>query len=266
MDIGKQSPLETRPQTVLKQCQGLGRPVRRYDNLMPGIVQVIECVEEALVGLLLAAHELNVIQQEHLYATVPLAERLGGPVSDGRDEVIGELLRSYVPYGQSPRGCGMADGVKQVSLTQPHAGIYEERIVALPGGIGYRSSGAIGQLVRRPNHEGIERVLGIKGGHGLCRRFHGRIIFARSRSARFKFQSLAGQSHRSILRFMPLPDSEDHVQRPLGHLLHRFLDGIVHTPFQPGHGKRGWRFHNELILVVGNSVGILQPCFKSRPG
>jgi hypothetical protein len=111
---------------------------------MPGIVQVVERMKEALVGLFFAAHELNVVQQEHLYATVPMAEGLGGPVTDGRDEVIGELLRSYVPYGQSTGSRGVAYGVKQMGLAQPHAGIYEERVVALTRGIGYRSSGAIG--------------------------------------------------------------------------------------------------------------------------
>ena len=55
-------------------------------------MQVIEGVEEALVGLFLATEELNVIDQQHLYSAIATPKILGGPVADSGYELVGELL------------------------------------------------------------------------------------------------------------------------------------------------------------------------------
>ena len=93
LNVGNQAPLEPGAQAVFQQGQRPGRPVRGQDNLVPGTVQVVEGVEEAFLGLLLAAHELHVVDQQHLNAAVTAAKVLGGAVADGRYEIVGELLR-----------------------------------------------------------------------------------------------------------------------------------------------------------------------------
>ena len=61
LNINDQPPLEPGAQPVLQQGQGLGRPVGSNNHLITRVMQVVEGVKKAFVGLFLAAHELHVV-------------------------------------------------------------------------------------------------------------------------------------------------------------------------------------------------------------
>ena len=129
-------------------------------------------MEKPLLGLLLAAHELHVVNQQHLHAAVALAELLGGAVADGRNEVVGKLLRRDVQDALATAGGLLADGVEEVGLAQAHAGIQEQGIVGLARGVGHRLGGAEGHAIGVAHHEAVERILAVEvdpAGHGRRR-------------------------------------------------------------------------------------------------
>jgi len=130
-------------------------------------------VEELLLGHLLPFQEVHVVHQEEVHVGAVPAPELGhGPAVDALDDLVDELLG---PDVEDP-GLGMAladgvgDGLHQVGLAEPRGPVDEERVVGLAGGLG----GGVGrggrELVRLPDHEGIERVplverLGARIGH-----------------------------------------------------------------------------------------------------
>src|SRR2546427_3493397 len=64
----------------------------------------------------------------------------------------GELLR------------GLADRHEEMRLAKPRAAVDEQRVVGRPGRLGDGAPGGDGEAVRRPHHEGVERVFGIERG------------------------------------------------------------------------------------------------------
>ncbi len=71
LDVGDQPPFEPAAQPVLDGRDGLGRPVRRDDDLAAPAVQVVERVEELLLELLGALEELDVVDEQHVDLAVP---------------------------------------------------------------------------------------------------------------------------------------------------------------------------------------------------
>jgi len=59
-------PLESGAQPVLECGQLLGRPVGGDDDLLVGVVQRVEGVEELLLDAFLALDELDVVDQQHI--------------------------------------------------------------------------------------------------------------------------------------------------------------------------------------------------------
>ena len=118
--------------------------------------------KKALLGLLLAAHKLHVVNQQHLDAAVPLPELLGSAVANGGDEVVGELLGRHVEDALAVAGGLLADGVEQVSLAQAHARVEEQGVVGLARGVGHGLGRAEGHAVGGAHHEAVEGVLAVE--------------------------------------------------------------------------------------------------------
>ena len=64
LDVGDQAPLEPVAQPVLQGDQLLGRAVAGDDDLLVGVVQRVEGVEELLLRLLLVLQELDVVDEQ----------------------------------------------------------------------------------------------------------------------------------------------------------------------------------------------------------
>ncbi|MBA7704109.1 hypothetical protein ES703_112909 [subsurface metagenome] len=92
MYIDDKAPFEARTQPLFQQGHRFGRAVAGDDDLAIGVVELIERVEETFLGLLLAADEMNIVNEEHADAAVLVAEFLGSLLAQGADELIGELL------------------------------------------------------------------------------------------------------------------------------------------------------------------------------
>jgi hypothetical protein len=124
-------------------------------------VQLVESMEEALLGLLLAADELDVVYQQDINIAELAAELFGAPPPDGADELVGELLGADVEGAEVVGAGGVVDGVQQVGLAQPHPAVEEEGVIALTGVFGGAQRGGVGQAVAVADDEGVEGVAGL---------------------------------------------------------------------------------------------------------
>ena len=79
-------------------------------------MQVIEGIEEFLLGALLAGEELDVVDEEDIDVAISAAELVGARVLDGGHEVIGETLRGDVKDAAVVSPGGVPDGVQEMGL------------------------------------------------------------------------------------------------------------------------------------------------------
>ena len=84
----------------------LRRPVGGEDDLLAGLVQRIEGVEELLLGRFLALEEVDVVHQEEV-DVVPVAapELRHRPAVDALDDLVDELLGADVEHPGVGRAC-----------------------------------------------------------------------------------------------------------------------------------------------------------------
>jgi hypothetical protein len=69
-----------------------GRSVGRDDDLLIGVVQGVEGVEELLLDTFFALDELNIVDQQHIDIPVTALEGHSAVITQGVDEVVGEFL------------------------------------------------------------------------------------------------------------------------------------------------------------------------------
>ena len=128
-------------------------------------------MEELLLRALLAADELDVVDEQHVRLAVPLAEGGGVLVADGGDDVVGELVAldvDDVAVGLVFADLG-ADRVEQVGLAQPGAAVDEEGVVGV-GGVGRDGKrGRVRELVGGADDEGVEGVVVLPAAHRAVR-------------------------------------------------------------------------------------------------
>ena len=103
LDVDGQTRLETRAKAVFEGSQRSRRTVRRDDDLLAGLVEGIERMEELLLRLLFVLQELDVVYEKHVVLTVPVLEALDAVVPQRVDEVVRKRLDCYELDGQSRR-------------------------------------------------------------------------------------------------------------------------------------------------------------------
>src|SRR5690606_13866937 len=164
LDVRDQPPLETVPQPVLQRHQLLGRPVAGQHDLLVGVVQRVEGVEELLLRRLLVRQELDVVDQEDVHLAVALAEAVALAVADGVDELVGELLRADVPHARARVEAArvVPDRVQQVRLAEARLPIDEEGVVRLGRRLRDGDRGRVREPVGRADHERVEEVLRVE--------------------------------------------------------------------------------------------------------
>ena len=74
LDVGDQALLEPAAEPVLQRADGVGRAVGGQHDLPVRLVEVVEGVEELLLGLLLPLDELDVVDQQHVDVAVAALE------------------------------------------------------------------------------------------------------------------------------------------------------------------------------------------------
>ena len=144
-DIGRlqlrgQAPLETGNQAMFEVRDLRRRPIAREDDLLMAVEERVEGVEKFLLGALLAAEELDVVDQEQVRLAVALAEFDQVVVLDRVDEFVDEeFAREIHHLGVflfAPDV--LADRLHQVRLAESDAAVNEERIVGLARAIARR--------------------------------------------------------------------------------------------------------------------------------
>jgi hypothetical protein len=132
-----------------------------------GGVQVVEGVEEVLLGVLLAPEELDIVDEQHVHAAESLAEFGRASIANGGDKLVGELLSADVE-DVHPSGHGLvADGVQEVRLADARRTVQKQRVVGLAGGLRYLDGRRPGHTVAVTGYEGLERVGRIEQGRRL---------------------------------------------------------------------------------------------------
>ena len=125
LNIGEQAHFEPGAQPFLQGGDFPRRPVGGQDDLLVGLMEGVEGVEEFLLGADLAGNELDVVDQQHVDLPVFGPELHGLALLDGLDQLIG----MYSPSGKRDVGRRrifpdlVADGVKQVGFPQAGAAV-----------------------------------------------------------------------------------------------------------------------------------------------
>ena len=153
----------------------LGATVGADHDLLAALVQVVERVEELLLGGLAPLQGLDVVDQEDVGAAVAVLERLALAVAHAVDPVVGEGLGGDVVDAELRLGPRheVADGVQQVGLAQAHAPVDEQRVVGLGRLLGHGHGRRVGEAVGGAHHEALEGEPGLQAA-----------VHARAREAR----------------------------------------------------------------------------------
>ena len=168
LDVGDEAPLEPAPQAVFERLDGVGCAVGGDDDLLVRSVQRVEGVEELLLEAFLALHELDVVDEQDVHVAVAALEEPGGVLPDGVDVLVQEVLGGHVAHGVV--GVVLVDvvpdGVEQVGLAQAGLAVDEQRVVRAGRRLRDPQRGGQRELVGRPLHEGLERVLAVQTPRG----------------------------------------------------------------------------------------------------
>ena len=160
LDVHHQPPLKARTQPVFKVRQLLGRTVAGDDDLLIQLMQRVEGVKELLLRALLAAEELDVVDQQHIHRAIAVAKARHLVIAHRVDHVIGELLAGHIAHhsGSGARLHLVPDGLHQVRLAQAHAPVQKERVVGLAGLLRHRRGRRVGKLVTAAGYKAVELV------------------------------------------------------------------------------------------------------------
>ena len=121
-------------------------------------------MEELLLEPLLAFHELDVVDEQHVGVAVAALERRGRVGADGVDVLVQERLGRHVAH--LVVGVVLVDvvpdGVQQVGLAQPGGAVDEERVVRPGRHFGHSQCCRERELVGCALHERVEQVVRVE--------------------------------------------------------------------------------------------------------
>ena len=132
---------------------------------MSCLVDVVEGVEELLLGRLLAGDELDIVDEEKVDVAVFHAELLAGAVLYGFKELVCELVALYVSYlGRGrPLAYRLADGKQQVGLAEAGVAVDKQGVVRAAGLLRYGDGGVVREAVGVADDEAVKGVSGHLG-------------------------------------------------------------------------------------------------------
>ena len=201
-------------------------------DLLAGLVERVERVEELDLRLLLLGQELHVVDEQDVVLAVRLLEALDAAlVGDGVDEVVGEALDRDVldlQLGVVVQH-GVGDGLDEVGLAEAGVGVDEHRVVGGGRRLGDAARHGRGVLVVRAGDEAVEDVAGVevRGGAARARGARGWGLPPR-RLGRRRGVGSGGWHLRLRQLGGALVDDDAHVDGVAEHLAERL-----------GHARRG---------------------------
>jgi hypothetical protein len=161
LDVGDEAPVEAGDQSVLHALHLGGHAVGGDDDLLLGLVERVEDVEELVHRPVAAGDELDVVDQQDVALVAVAAAELVELVEAHRgDELVHEALGALVDDAQARPGRVdvVADRVQQVGLAEADAAVDEEGVEAGAGLVGGGPRGRGGELVAGALDEVLEAV------------------------------------------------------------------------------------------------------------
>ena len=159
-----QAPLEAGHEPVFEILKVYRGAVAGEDELFPVLVQVVEYIEESILGAL-AGQVLDVVHNEHVNALVE-GDEIYNPVPLPGIHVLGlEFMAGYVQDHQFRELFldGNADGLGDVRFSQTRASVEEERVEGcFAGRLGNAFRSVHSQFVALPFHQVAEAVYRIQ--------------------------------------------------------------------------------------------------------
>ena len=135
MQISHHAAAKARAQPVFNAGKIGRRFVGGNHNLLAGIHQRIECMEELFLRIVLADQELQIIHHQHINGPQRFLEFHGGLAAQCCDEAIHEFFRAHI--GNLARRVlftdGPGNGMHQMRLAKPDTAIQEQWIKARHG-------------------------------------------------------------------------------------------------------------------------------------
>ncbi len=165
LDPGDEPHLESGNQALLEAWDFLGGAIARDHHLLCLGDQGVEGVEELLLRPFLGRDKLHVVDDQHVRRAEVPTEPVHVAFLNRPDEVVREGLAGEVGDSET-RGLRQTvdGGVEEMSLSQSHFPIDEERVVGAPGGFRYAQAGSVGKSIRGTDHEVGKRVVALDGG------------------------------------------------------------------------------------------------------
>ena len=118
-------------------------------------------MEEFILDLFLAGHELHVVHQQKVCLPVLGPEVAATACPNQLNELIDEVIALDVDnFGSRiilPDHVG--DGIQQMSLAQTGIAVDQQGVVVLGGMLRHRHRGGVGQLIAGTYHEGLKREI-----------------------------------------------------------------------------------------------------------
>jgi len=128
-------------------------------------------VEELRLCSFLSRQELDVVDEQHVDRSVPLAEVDDAVVLHRVDHLVHEALARDVDQAHLGRVAEdvVTDGVHEVRLAEADTAVDEEGVVGTRRGLGDGAAGGVGKLIGWPDDERLEEVARIQPGAGRRR-------------------------------------------------------------------------------------------------
>ena len=165
LHIGREAPAKTGKKALFNSCDFGWTAVCTQNDLFAPLMQVVEQVEKLLLGFLLSAEKLNVIDNQDIYLTEGMGELSQGVVLDGIYEIVRECLTRQVQnLSTGLKGDNLiTDGVSQVGFSQSNFSVNEKWVEAgLARTIGDGHTSAARQPIAICLDEAFKRVSGIE--------------------------------------------------------------------------------------------------------
>ena len=117
--MGDQTHLESASKSILQGGDVVRGSIAGEHDLAATLLDSVEGVEELLLEALLSFHELDVIDEEYVVATMEVLELWELLVADGFYEPVHERLTGYVPdlFGRIVGQDVVADGLEEMGLS-----------------------------------------------------------------------------------------------------------------------------------------------------
>src|SRR3990172_9113774 len=265
LDIGDEPPLEAGAEAVFEAGDRPRLAVAGEDDLAAVSVEVVEGVEELLLGAVLAGEELDVVDEEDLRRAVAAAELVLAALGDGGDEVFGELLAGDVEGATLRDGEAVGYRLEEVGLAETWPAVDEQRVVTGAGLVGGGDGGGRRQAVGLADDEALKGELGVE----LFRAVGAGGDRAQARRSAVEGREIGGVA---VAIAVPIPvavrphDLELQADRPSNDGAYRLGDDRAHLCGQPlAHEVRG-RTDDEGAVLGAQAHGVLQPGVEVRAG